>query len=161
MNDKKLGIGPRTADFLKSYYPSPWAKLIARDFNVSPATANLWLQGKAPTTAHLEEMMAKFGLPFVQAVFIEACENKDPRVDALVPVVVGQVTDGRQFMNGFTLGVLSAANRIANWISGSAYQALRRSEPMQPHAQKLLLIEQLIQTVPLALPAPDGAAAGS
>ena len=65
------GLGPRVAQFLRSRYVNDRAKLLARDFNVSASTTQRWLDGTAPTTAHLEEMVARWGRPFVMAIFLE------------------------------------------------------------------------------------------
>ena len=77
---QNLGIGLRVARFLRRTYPRDRAKLIARRFDVSVPTANRWLAGYAPTTAHLEEMIAEWGLAFLEAVFTEAYVERDERI---------------------------------------------------------------------------------
>jgi hypothetical protein len=77
------GLGPRISQLLKQIYPRDRAKLIARRFKVSESTAERWLRGHAPTTHYIEEMYAEWGIRFVQAVFIEAFQNEDPRIAAL------------------------------------------------------------------------------
>ncbi len=69
MNAKILGVGPRTANFLRVRYPRPRAKQIAKDFKVSTATAERWLAGEAPTVAYIEQMTAMFGEAYVRAVY--------------------------------------------------------------------------------------------
>lgn len=78
------GIGPRVARFLRATYPQDRAKLIARRFGVSLSTAQRWLDGHAPTTAHLEAMFALWGEPFVRALFPEAFAAHDRHAVALI-----------------------------------------------------------------------------
>lgn len=78
------GIGPRVARFLRATYPQDRAKLIARRFGVSLSTAQRWLDGHAPTTAHLEAMFALWGEAFVRALFPEALAAHDRHAAALI-----------------------------------------------------------------------------
>jgi hypothetical protein len=78
------GIGPRVALFLRETYAQDRAKTVARQFRISISTAQRWLDGHAPTTAHLEAMCALWGAPFVSAVFVEAFGARDQHVAALV-----------------------------------------------------------------------------
>lgn len=78
------GVGPRVALFLRDLYPQDRAKLLARDFKISVSTAQRWLDGKAPTTAQLEEMVEKWGEPFLQLVFAESFRRHDPRIQQLI-----------------------------------------------------------------------------
>lgn len=78
------GIGPRVALFLRETYDQDRAKRIARQFRISVSSAQRWLDGHAPTTAHLEAMCALWGAPFVSAVFMEASAGRDPHVTALL-----------------------------------------------------------------------------
>src|SRR4051794_20791050 len=79
-NPQILRVGPRVAEFLREAYPKHHAKLIARDFKVSPSTAERWLAGHAPTVSHLEEMTGRWGERFIAAVFREAFERRDQRI---------------------------------------------------------------------------------
>lgn len=81
---KPHGIGPRTAIFLREEFPKDRAKQIATKFRVSITTAQRWLDGHAPTTAHLEAMVAAWGNRFVQSIFIEASQAVDPRIQELI-----------------------------------------------------------------------------
>ena len=78
------GIGPRVALFLRETYAQDRAKAVARQFRVSISTAQRWLDGHAPTTAHLEAMCALWGSPFITAIFVEASAARDQHVTALV-----------------------------------------------------------------------------
>ena len=78
------GIGPRVALFLRNTYAQDRAKLIARQFSVSVTTSQRWLDGHAPTTAHLEAMCALWGASFVSAIFAEASAARDQHVTALL-----------------------------------------------------------------------------
>lgn len=78
------GIGPRVALFLRETYAQDRAKAVARQFRVSVSTAQRWLDGHAPTTAHLEAMCALWGAPFVTAIFAEAATARDQHVTALL-----------------------------------------------------------------------------
>lgn len=78
------GIGPRVALFLRETYAQDRAKTVARQFRISISTAQRWLDGHAPTTAHLEAMCALWGAPFVSAVFVEAFGARDQHVTALL-----------------------------------------------------------------------------
>lgn len=80
---QNLGVGPRVAAFLRGAYSRDRAKRIARDFRVSPQTAERWLAGHAPTVAHIEAMVAQFGRPFIAALFVEACQEQEQRIAAL------------------------------------------------------------------------------
>ena len=64
-----LEMGQRVCFWLKSYYPRNAAKLIARDFRVSIATAKRWLAGALPTAEHLAAMGARFGKRFLAFVY--------------------------------------------------------------------------------------------
>jgi len=77
------GIGPRTARFLRAEFPRDRAKQIANKFRISVTTAQRWLDGHAPTTAHLEAMLAAWGDRFIEAVFIEAVEKADTKIHDL------------------------------------------------------------------------------
>ena len=88
MNKKvPSGIGPRVALFLRATYQRNRAKQIARQFNVSVSNAQRWLDGTAPTTAHLEAMLALWGMDFVRAIFIEACDAADGRIVQIAQLV--------------------------------------------------------------------------
>lgn len=78
------GIGPRVALFLRETYAQDRAKAVARQFRVSISTSQRWLDGHAPTTAHLEAMCALWGAPFVTAIFAEASAARDQHVAALL-----------------------------------------------------------------------------
>lgn len=78
------GIGPRVALFLRETYAQDRAKTIARQFRVSVTTSQRWLDGHAPTTAHLEAMCALWGVRFISAVFAEASAARDQHVTALL-----------------------------------------------------------------------------
>jgi len=78
-----LGLGPRCKAWLRQQYPKNRGKLIARDFGVHENTAWRWLSGRAPTTAHLEEMYGRWGLPWLEFVFVEAFERQDARLGHL------------------------------------------------------------------------------
>lgn len=78
------GIGPRVAQFLRETYAQDRAKAVARQFRVSVSTAQRWLDGHAPTTAHLEAMCALWGAPFIAAIFMEASAAQDQHVAALL-----------------------------------------------------------------------------
>ena len=80
---KNLGVGPRSAEWLKKQYPRNRGKLIALDFRVHENTAWRWLSGVAPTTAHLEEMFGRWGKPWLEFIFVEAVERADPRLSEL------------------------------------------------------------------------------
>jgi hypothetical protein len=77
---KNLGVGPRSAEWLKRQYPRNRGKLIALDFRVHENTAWRWLSGVAPTTAHLEEMFERWGKPWLEFVFVDALERADSRL---------------------------------------------------------------------------------
>lgn len=81
---KPHGIGPRTALFLREEFPKDRAKQLANKFRVSITTAQRWLDGHAPTTAHLEAMVAAWGNRFIQSVFIEASQAGDSRIQELI-----------------------------------------------------------------------------
>lgn len=164
METQPCGIGPRTAAFLREIYPKDRAKLIARDFRVSVGTAERWLRGEAPTTAHVEQMVARFGAPYLRRLFVEAFDEGDSRLEQLmVSVSQGLVAAS---LAGVMTGVAHARDllyRGGNAIGEAAGWALRaigleNSAPLleAPNdPERILLIEALIETVPLALPAPE------
>lgn len=78
------GLGPRVAQFLRRRYKSDRAKLLARDFKVSTSTAQRWLDGVAPTTAHLEEMVDRWGRSFVTAIFLEEVGKPNGSIEQLL-----------------------------------------------------------------------------
>jgi hypothetical protein len=82
-NPQILGVGPHVAAFLRLAYPRHRAKRIAREFGVSPKTAERWLAGAAPTIAHVEAMVACWGARFLAAVFPEAFTQRDRRIAEL------------------------------------------------------------------------------
>lgn len=161
MDTKILGVGPRTAAFLREHYPTPRAKLVARDFKVSTGTAELWLSGKAPTTAHVEQMVAMFGEPYIRAVFAEAFGSGDTRIHSLEQQLF------TVFVAGGIAGVVSGLNHAYGLIPSrkSLFNPLDlmrqwtigfRRQPilaLPPSTERSQLIEGLMETVP-ALPSP-------
>ncbi|MFL7901534.1 hypothetical protein ACJ41P_10405 [Azospirillum argentinense] len=71
---QKLGLGWRTAQWLRRVYPVKARDNIAAEFDVSGTQAKRWLAGLAPATWHLEEMAARWGKDFVHHVFQDAFE---------------------------------------------------------------------------------------
>lgn len=56
--------GERVADWLRREYPEPRAKVIARQFNVSPRTVENWLAGTMPQNRAWLDMCALWGRRF-------------------------------------------------------------------------------------------------
>ena len=77
------GLGPRVAAFLRHRYPKNRAKLIARDLDVSPPTAERWLYGDDPPSWRIEAMYRLWGEPLIRAVFPEAFAASDRRIAEL------------------------------------------------------------------------------
>ncbi|WP_198384227.1 hypothetical protein [Roseomonas sp. KE2513] len=162
MDRKILGVGPRTAEFLRQRYPKSRAKLIARDFGVSIGTAERWLRGAAPTVAHIEQMTALFGEEYVRVVFAEAFASQDQRVAALEASIVGTfvagglagILAGTAYAHGLLNQGATIFSSAVNWAVG--FIGLSPSHQLiefQASPERVLLIEGLIETVP-ALPAP-------
>ena len=80
---KIAGLGPRVAAFLRHRYPKNQAKLIARDLDVSPPTAERWLYGDDPPSWRIEAMYRLWGEPLIRAVFPEAFAASDRRIAEL------------------------------------------------------------------------------
>lgn len=66
------GPGPRVAAYLRGKYQRPRAKQIARDLGVAEKVVERWLSGHAPTLRHFEEMVDRWGEPFLRSIFLEA-----------------------------------------------------------------------------------------
>lgn len=66
------GVGPRVEAYLRQRFERPRAKRIARELDVGEKVVNRWLGGHAPTLPQLEQMVDRWGEPFLRAVFIEA-----------------------------------------------------------------------------------------
>lgn len=163
VNPKKLGVGARTAEFLHATYSKPRAKLIARDFRVSEGTAELWLKGKAPTTAHVEQMVAMFGEPYVRTVFAEAFARHDERIKRLKTSMVEAFVAGgiAGVMAGiaYAHGLLHDGAIAIGGLIGEAARLVGLPEPpfllvLEPDPERTLLVQELVETVP-ALPAPS------
>lgn len=78
-------LGQRVAFWLRSAYGRGCAKHAAREFGVSVRTAEDWLAGHCPTSAHLQAMAHRWGWRFVQFAFEGACGTPaiDTRITAL------------------------------------------------------------------------------
>lgn len=114
---RPAGIGPRVALFLRETYDQDRAKLLARQFRVSVSTAQRWLDGHAPTTAHLEAMCALWGASFVSAVFVEAFAARDPHVAALVEARAKLMSDLKHPSDPLeTARSLKQANFTWRWL---------------------------------------------
>jgi hypothetical protein len=80
----KSGLGPRCAAWLKAHYPEGRRiKMLCRDLRIGPSRANELLAGAAPTSAQLEELVARFGAPFLRHCFVEALAREDARLAEL------------------------------------------------------------------------------
>jgi hypothetical protein len=164
-NAKILGVGPRTAAFLKETYARPRAKLIARDFDVSVGTAERWLSGEAPTVAHIEQMTGLFGEEYVRAVFIEAFERQDYRIRLLEDAVQAAFAAGGAIGvvvgAAHAYGLLEGVKRpLGGWFTWAGQTLGLIAAPPQLHLEpdpaRTVLINGLIETVAL-LPAPGEA----
>ncbi len=62
-------FGDRIGWWLRSFYPGARAKCIAREFDVSEATARRWLGGEKPTSEFVAAMAARFGWRFVNFIY--------------------------------------------------------------------------------------------
>ena len=163
MDRKILGVGPRTADFLRQRYPKARAKLIARDFGVSVGTAERWLRGEAPTVAHIEQMTALFGEDYIRAVFAEAFENQDKRVSELESSLVetfvagglAGIVAGAAYAHGLLNQGASIFSGVVSWAAGLVgFSPGQNLIEFQASPERVILIEGLIETVP-ALPSPS------
>lgn len=73
-NDLSADVGRRVAAFLRARYADTphgagsRAKQIARDLDVSEATAKRWLAGHVPATPHLLAMLVHYGVAFAAEV---------------------------------------------------------------------------------------------
>ena len=76
---RKLGLGPRSAQWIRSRYQRKAKFSLADEFSVSPATAKRWLAGESPTVAHLEEMTALWGRSFVMFIFQDSIREAKRR----------------------------------------------------------------------------------
>lgn len=161
VSPNKTGVGARTAEFLHATYSRPRAKRIARDFRVSEGTAELWLAGKAPTTAHIEQMVAVFGEPYVRTVFAEAFARHDERIKRLETSMVEAFVAGgiAGVMAGvaYAQGLLNDGASAIGELIGEAARLVGLAEPpaplaLEPDPERTLLLQELIETVP-ALPA--------
>lgn len=130
---------------------------------MSEGTAELWLSGKAPTTAHVEQMVARFGEPYVRNVFAEAFARHDERIKRLETSMVEAFVAGgiAGVMAGVTYaqGLLhDGAGAIGEWIGQAAYLVGLSDPPafiaLEPDPERTLLVQELIETVP-ALSAPS------
>lgn len=163
MEPKILGVGPRTAAYLRIAYPKSRAKLIARDFRVSTGTAERWLKGEAPTVAHIEQMTAVFGEPYIRALFVEAFERHDERIkelealslSAIVASGVGGVAAGVSYIRNLADQGVTALKELADW-AGKLVRLSPASQlfEISPDPGRILLITGLIETVPDRLPPP-------
>lgn len=80
-NDKKMDAqaiasvsGARLASVLRQKYPNARAKRIAADFNVKPETAQGWLNGRFPQSAHFLAMCQRWGDRFTEFVAVKQGE---------------------------------------------------------------------------------------
>ena len=163
MEPKILGVGPRTAAYLRVAYPKSRAKLIARDFRVSTGTAERWLKGEAPTVAHIEQMTAVFGEPYIRALFAEAFERHDERIkeleastlSAIVASGVDGVAAGVSYVRSLADQGVTALKEFADW-AGSLVGLSPGPQLIEgpPDAERMLLITGLIETVRKELPPP-------
>ena len=150
------GVGPRTAAFLQQAYRRPRAKSIARDFGVSPKTAELWLKGKAPTTAHIEEMIGMFGERYLRVVFPEAFQKSDEHLQSLKGLYL------QVFWEGGAAGVVvplapsrgrsgrgkRVVNEILAWLATRFHLQPRKAKiVLPPQPERTHLVEGLIETV--------------
>lgn len=62
-------MGQRVSAWLRRTYPRDGAKLLAQDFQVSPATTKRWFQGALPENRHMAMMASRWGKRFVAYVF--------------------------------------------------------------------------------------------
>lgn len=164
MEPKILGVGPRTAAYLRVAYPKSRAKLIARDFRVSTGTAERWLKGEAPTVAHIEQMTVVFGEPYIRALFAEAFERHDERIKeleastlkAIVASGFDGVAAGVHYVRNLADQGVTALQEFADWASKlvGLSPSTERIEA-SPDAGRMLLITGLIETVPDRLPPPS------
>jgi hypothetical protein len=69
MNAIALGVGQRTAAWLRQKYPDAKAKRIARDFGVAKITAKGWLKGNRPSNDHWDLMVARWKKEFLAFVY--------------------------------------------------------------------------------------------
>ena len=155
-NPATYGVGARTAAFLRQAYRRPRAKLIARDFGISPKTAELWLQGTAPTTAHIEKMIAMFGERYLRMAFPEAFQKSDDRLQTLKGLYF------QVFWEGGAAGVVvpldhsrgrrsdgkRAFKKVLAWLARRFHLQPRTAQIKLPsHSERTNLIEGLIETV--------------
>lgn len=165
MEPKILGVGPRIAAYLRVAYPKSRAKLIARDFHVSTGTAERWLKGEAPTVAHIEQMTAVFGEPYIRALFAEAFERHDERIkeleastlSAIVASGADGVAAGVSYIRNLADQGVTVLKEFADWAGklvglAPGPQLIEAS----PDAGRLLLVTSLIETVPDRLSPPLG-----
>jgi hypothetical protein len=157
MEPKILGVGPRTAAYLRTAYSKNRAKLIARDFHVSEGTAERWLRGEAPTVAHIEQITVFFGSSYIRAVFTEAFEQQDQRIKELEEATLG-ATVSRAYgvamenipsVQSLTDRGLSALRDIGTWAGGWFGHASADFKAHQeaPDDSRIRLIKSLIATV--------------
>ena len=81
-----IGVGARCAAWLRELYPNNKGKLVARDFNVSENTAWRWMSGVAPTVLHLEEMVSRWGHPFLNYVFDNPESNPREQIEKIIAI---------------------------------------------------------------------------
>lgn len=68
--DGGTALRERIAAFLASVYPrESRCRLVALDFDVREEAARLWLQRQAPSVFYVEDMAARWGAPFLTALF--------------------------------------------------------------------------------------------
>lgn len=160
---KKSAVGHRVEIFLRGQYPRNSAKLIGRQFGVSPATAERWLRGEAPTVAHFEKMAAAFGEPFLREVFNEAFVARDERLERLEQNL-SLVTHGL-LASAHVAGPASVlpeqsdrslADRARSWLIWiqrmSRFINWDELRQIVPSPARQELIGELIKTIPVTIP---------
>lgn len=157
------GIGPRVALFLRNTYAQDRAKLVARQFNVSVTTSQRWLDGHAPTTAHLEAMVALWGDALVRVVFAEAFAAQDRHATALLearakllevlrhpsdPLATARQTQQQGFHWRYIWAPapVPRAEYSARRVLG--VDGARAPEPLVEQLQVVHLLNRLIQSMP-------------
>lgn len=143
--DPPAGLGPRVAAFLRERYPRDRAKLIGRDFSVSPGTAERWLAGYAPAVWHIEAMYEVFGEAFARSLFVEAFAGRDARLQQLERALIEQrrqtarLAEERERVQEQRPSDTAEQGGVA--YSSRSFSALRI--PVVPR-----LLEELVATIP-------------
>ena len=160
VGDSPRGVGPRVALWLRTQYPHDRAKLVARQFRVSPTQAQHWLDGTAPTTQHLEAMFAHWGRTFLDAVFIEASHQNDVAFRELVAarsILLRQLDANRNPLDAAR--ELRCLNPRWRWIWAAELRprveyAARRQDWSRQMRATVANVPELLDTLLATVPSP-------